>query len=322
MKPNTQLPGSGRPGGEPIVWSEVAEGMRHGVMVWQIADADSRDLRLAGCNAAAAAFLGLDRRKEAGRPMTDVLPWAGQNDLPEVAVRTFTTGRGMHVADVAIPEDNVVAVDVFSLKGNYVGMTLTDVTERARLTDSLRHQALHDPLTGLGNRTMLHERLRYSMALGRRDSRCLAVLVMDLDDFKTVNDTWGHHIGDLLLQRIALRLRAIMRDSDSVARLGGDEFAIIVSNISGRTGAAGVAERIAEAVALPVDLGSATVQVRTSIGVCVYPQHGSDPEQLVKLADRAMFQAKRSNHDVAVVQTSGDSLEIASYQSRSRIRLR
>lgn len=304
------------------MWSEVAEGMRHGVMVWHVADVDSRDLRLAGCNAAAAAFLGLDRKKEVGRSMVDVLPWAGKNYLPEVAVRTFTTGRGMHVADVVIPEDNVVAVDVFSLKGDHVGMTLTDVTERARLTDSLRHQALHDPLTGLGNRTMLHERLRYSLALGRRDSRCLAVLVMDLDDFKTVNDTWGHHIGDLLLQRIALRLRAIMRDSDSVVRLGGDEFAIIISNISGRTGAVGVAERIAEAVSLPVDLGSSTIQVRTSIGVSIHPEHGSDPEQLVKLADRAMFQAKRSHHDVAIVQTSCDALEISSREARSRIRRR
>jgi diguanylate cyclase (GGDEF)-like protein len=166
-----------------------------------------------------------------------------------------------------------------------------DVTERKVLEEQLRHQAFHDVLTGLANRSLFRDRLAHALARAVRGGRPTAVLYLDLDDFKAVNDRLGHAEGDRLLVAVGERLRSSTRDGDTVARLGGDEFAIIVEE-SDPAEAAVTAGRILEAVARPFDLGERQVAARASIGIAIRLADGGDADELLRWADIAMYAAK------------------------------
>lgn len=159
----------------------------------------------------------------------------------------------------------------------------------------LRHYALHDPLTGLANRTLFWDRLSHAVARHGRRSRPLAVLYVDLDGFKRVNDELGHEAGDHLLAAVAERLRASVRASETVARFGGDEFAVLLEDLEPRSPQA-VAERILESLASPFVVGTRTVSIGGTIGIVI--GHGGDvyvtPEELMRQADRAMYAAKQA----------------------------
>lgn len=171
-----------------------------------------------------------------------------------------------------------------------------------RLSDSqarLSHQAFHDGLTGLSNRVLFHDRLGHALALHHRDERPLAVLFLDLDDFKAVNDRYGHHAGDRLLRQVADRLRGAVRDGDTIARVGGDEFAVLLEG----GGDPGVpAERIMTALREPFDLEGATVTVAASIGLVEAGSHGPVPtaDMLLRRADAAMYAGKRQGKGTLV----------------------
>jgi diguanylate cyclase (GGDEF)-like protein len=169
-----------------------------------------------------------------------------------------------------------------------------------RYADSSRHQAQHDVLTGLGNRMVLDERLNRAVAHARETGEPVALLLLDLDGFKRVNDTLGHQYGDLLLQQVAGRLTGAVRVSDVVTRLGGDEFAMLLSGIGSVDGAAAVAEDVLAAIAEPMDLDGMPVDVAGSIGVALCPTDSSDGHQLMQHADIAMYSAKRGQLGVAV----------------------
>ncbi|HEY8097373.1 MAG TPA: PAS domain S-box protein, partial [Methylobacter sp.] len=174
----------------------------------------------------------------------------------------------------------------------YVG-THTDITERKNAEEQIRHLAFYDPLTGLPNRRLLQERLKHGINVERRDGRQMGLLMLDLDRFKAVNDSLGHLAGDELLQQVAERITARLRDVDMVARLGGDEFIVLLEDIMQPEDAARVAEEIITDLTRPFCLTlSDNVQIGASIGISLYPQHGDNPELLMNHADDALYQAK------------------------------
>ncbi|HKR62182.1 MAG TPA: EAL domain-containing protein [Thermoanaerobaculia bacterium] len=170
---------------------------------------------------------------------------------------------------------------------------LRDVTVTKHQVTSLRHQAMHDGLTGLPNRTMLFESLERSIELARAQKSALALMLMDLDRFKEVNDTFGHHFGDALLRQVAFRLHNQVRGDDIVARLGGDEFAVVLSHTADMRAAAITARRILNALEQPFVIETQVLEVGASIGIALYPEHGTDARTLLRNADVAMYAAKQ-----------------------------
>lgn len=171
-------------------------------------------------------------------------------------------------------------------------MIFSDITERKQAEEHIHHLAHHDPLTTLPNRMALEARLEQSLAEADRNQRSVAVMFLDLDRFKAINDTLGHHVGDLLLIEVARRLRLTVRASDTVARLGGDEFLVVLSALEAPKVATTVASAILEALSQPYPIEGNIVHCTPSIGVSFYPQDGGDVDTLMKYADTAMYHAK------------------------------
>ncbi len=175
---------------------------------------------------------------------------------------------------------------------------LTDITDRKRAEQELRYLANYDTLTGLPNRTLLGERLSHAMIRARRHGSKVAVLFLDLDRFKHVNDSMGHSAGDRLLKAAAARIQATVRDSDTVARLGGDEFTVVVEDLVDTPQAERVAGKLLSAFVAPLDIdGRTEVVISPSIGISIYPDHGQVPTDLLKFADTAMYQAKEKGRN-------------------------
>jgi diguanylate cyclase len=167
----------------------------------------------------------------------------------------------------------------------------------ASMTEELRHVAQHDPLTGLPNRTLFSDRVNQELARAKRQNGRFAVIFIDLDNFKPVNDNFGHEIGDLLLQQVARRIEASIRASDTVSRIGGDEFVVLMSGLTEGDAALGLAEKIRQTVRHPYVINAHTLLISCSIGVAIYPNNGSDEPSLTKSADQAMYRAKAEGRD-------------------------
>jgi diguanylate cyclase (GGDEF)-like protein/PAS domain S-box-containing protein len=173
-----------------------------------------------------------------------------------------------------------------------------DITERKASEAFVQHLAHHDVLTDLPNRALLTDRLRQALAQARRDRGELAVLFLDLDRLKPVNDTFGHDIGDLLLKEVANRLReAVMRQSDTVSRVGGDEFVILLQRVNTEQDAVAVARKILHALSQPFAINQHEIMISGSIGIAIYPQHGDVVDLLLRNADSAMYSAKNSGRN-------------------------
>ena len=169
---------------------------------------------------------------------------------------------------------------------------------------SVEHRAEHDGLTGLPNRTLLDDRLSRALAHARRSDTAVALLFLDLDEFKAINDRLGHACGDLVLQAVAARLAALLRDEDTVARLGGDEFVVLLPHLTAPGDAIVVAERLLAAFEGHFEAGTHTVQVTPSIGVAVYPDDAADASTLLTAADSAMYQAKEARRGGVAVYSA------------------
>lgn len=152
--------------------------------------------------------------------------------------------------------------------------------------------ATHDFLTGLPNRVLLLDRMSQALANASRRHEMLAVMSLDIDDFKVINDTHGHPEGDRLLVEVAARVRGVLRDADTITRLGGDEFLILAAGIGTAAQAGIVARRVLDRIRAPAEIGGATVLPSVSIGIALYPTHGATPEELIRQSDLAMYQAK------------------------------
>jgi diguanylate cyclase (GGDEF)-like protein len=169
-----------------------------------------------------------------------------------------------------------------------------------------RHQALHDGLTGLANRALFHDRVEQATRQARRDRSSAAVLLIDLDRFKEVNDTLGHHKGDVLLKDVGLRLREALRESDTIARLGGDEFGVVLPGLGTPAAAMQAAERIQATVDQDFLVDDLAVHLDASIGIALFPQHGEDVDMLIQRADVAMYEAKRSHGGYEIYASETD----------------
>jgi len=186
--------------------------------------------------------------------------------------------------------------------------------ELAALNKQLQHQALHDPLTKLPNRTLFQDRLDHAVRLGLREKKPFALIVLDLDRFKEINDTKGHATGDLVLQHSAASLRAALRDSDTVARMGGDEFAILLPGVAGWDTAHVAAQRVLQSLTRPFPIAGDLFEVGASLGVALFPKDGEDAETLERRADGAMYHAKYTREGIAFYRPE---LEQASQQRQS-----
>jgi diguanylate cyclase (GGDEF)-like protein len=162
----------------------------------------------------------------------------------------------------------------------------------ASTTLEKEHQGLHDALTGLPNRTLFYERAKHAVLAARADASASALMIIDLDRFKEINDTLGHHTGDLLLKEVGPRLRSVLRDSDTVARLGGDEFEVLLHSVGGVAEVEVMAGRIMAALDQPFVVDNLRLDVGGSIGTALCPDHGDDAETLIQRADVAMYVAK------------------------------
>jgi len=192
--------------------------------------------------------------------------------------------------------ESVGILPIFSATGkiqHFVALQ-EDISERKLAEEHLKHLANHDPLTGLPTRRLGLERIYSALAMSRRDKNKTAVLFIDLDGFKAVNDTLGHEMGDLVLQEVAQRLLGCVREVDTVARIGGDEFMAVLVDVAVEKDAAAVAQKLISVLAEDFIIGENQASIGASIGIALYPDHGDDPHELLKCADKAMYRVKKA----------------------------
>jgi diguanylate cyclase (GGDEF)-like protein/PAS domain S-box-containing protein len=211
--------------------------------------------------------------------------------LPSNCVLVRRDGQELPIEDSAAP--------IHDLRGKFAGMVVVfhDVSESRAVTQKMSHLAEHDVLTSLPNRALLNDRLEHGITLAQRNGRQMAVLFIDLDHFKHINDSLGHLIGDQILKAVAQRIGPCIRNSDTVSRQGGDEFIVLLSEVNRAEDAGLIAEKIRLAVMEPYTIDSHYLHLTASIGVSVYPNDGEDATALIQYADTAMYHAKEKGRN-------------------------
>ena len=257
------------------------------------------DFRVGDVNLQGEKLVGMKKSHMMGRTLTELFPDVRANnflaDLIAVAQsgnshekEWHDTGAGLRAEwlyrQVVQVEDGVVAI-------------LRDISERKRLETKVQYQATHDALTGLANRTLLHDRLNHAIAQATRADREIWVIFVDLDRFKMVNDSLGHKAGDAFLLAVSERLQAIVREADTVARLGGDEFVLILPEVGDHKMSAGTLQRVMQTISRPIPVEEKEFSLSCSIGVAVFPNDGETAELLIERADMAMYRAKETGRD-------------------------
>jgi diguanylate cyclase (GGDEF)-like protein/PAS domain S-box-containing protein len=183
-----------------------------------------------------------------------------------------------------------------------------DISERKEVEAKIAHMAQHDPLTGLPNRALFADRLERALAASKRNGISTALMFLDLDKFKPVNDTYGHAVGDVLLQQAADRMKSALRASDTVGRIGGDEFVVLLPAVDRAEVALLVAEKLLEALRKPFSIEGRSIEISCSIGIAMHPEDGRDEIELAKNADTAMYWAKKDGGDCArMFRTASDA---------------
>jgi diguanylate cyclase (GGDEF)-like protein/PAS domain S-box-containing protein len=250
-------------------------------------------------NDAAVRHYGYTREEFLSKRITDIRP---QDDVPVLLQSVRNVRPALDDAGLwrhTLKDGRVIDVDITSHRLTFAGrdavlVAVHDVTERNQLEQQLRHQAFHDPLTHLANRPLFVDRLEHALAVRRHNGRGIAVLLLDLDRFKTINDSLGHSTGDEALVAIAERLVHCLRPGDTAARLGGDEFVILLEDVVELAEASGVASRIIDALNAPFLLSGRDVGIRASIGIVLHRDGDTTADDLIRNADAAMYAAKAS----------------------------
>lgn len=197
-------------------------------------------------------------------------------------------------------DGTVIDVDIaLGMAGARALAVMRDMSERRSREDELEHRALHDPLTGLANRNLFFDRLRQAIHTARREDGEVALVMLDLNDFKAVNDAFGHSVGDTVIREFGSRLTKGVRATDTAARIGGDEFAWILPKVSGPEAAMRIVHKRLAAAQQPVEAHGRRLEVGLSAGIAIYPEDGRDIDTLMRHADEAMYSAKRQGVPVA-----------------------
>jgi diguanylate cyclase (GGDEF)-like protein/PAS domain S-box-containing protein len=261
-----------------------------------------------GFNPAAEEIFGYSQQDALGKNMKMLMPEPDRGRHDSYIKRYLDTGEahilGVRGREVTAARKNgeefpmEMSVSEMLLGGHryFIGIT-RDITDRKRAEKKIAHLAHYDYLTDLPNRALFLDVLNHSISLAKRNKHKAAVLFLDLDGFKKINDAHGHDAGDLLLKEVARRLKATIRESDAVARVGGDEFIIVLDNIGSKENAALVANKINVALLVPFAINGQPSHVGGSIGISIFPKDSRDPEQLIKQADEAMYLAKQSGRN-------------------------
>lgn len=266
------------------------------------------DGRVLDCNEAAARMFGFSSREEAIQaPATSVYFDSTER---EAILRRLQENGSLTNLEISYRRrdgstvwvlENITLVEGSNGETSTMEGTLIDITDRKIAEQLIEYQAYHDALTGLPNRLLFRDRLTMAIAQAKRTDRHLAVMFLDIDHFKVINDTLGHTVGDALLRTVADRLRTQLREEDSVARLGGDEFTILLADLQTDDYAISIAQRILDSFAEPFDVETQRFYVTASIGIALRPVDGDDADTLLKNADNAMYRAKemgRNNYQL------------------------
>ncbi|HEX6099172.1 MAG TPA: EAL domain-containing protein [Thermoanaerobaculia bacterium] len=285
---------------------DILDNAGEGIVVYD------RELRYVLWNAFMVEMTGLAPADVLGKRVTDVFPNLAEQRVDEMLARALG-GETVSSPDVHyyVPSTQRQGW-VSSVYRPYIGddgetlgviALIRDITERKAAEQQIEYQAYHDAVTGLANRHLFQEHLSLAVALAQRRHKQVAVLFLDLDHFKVINDSLGHSVGDGLLREVARRLKEAVRDGDTVARVGGDEFTIVLQDVSHPREAAAVAQKVLRTVAEPMAIHGHRLFVTTSIGITVFPDDGTDAETLLKNADTAMYRAKAEGRNTFQMST-------------------
>src|SRR5712691_1641612 len=301
--------------------TDIMSNAAEGIVVYD------RELRCQVWNHFMEDLTGLRIEEVLGKRAADFFPVVGEQPIEDVLARVLK-GETVSLSETSymVPGTDrqgwITASyrPLHDTKGNVTGIIgkVLDLTERKRTEQEMEYQAYHDSLTGLANRRLFQEHLTLAIALAQRKRRPVAVLFLDLDHFKVVNDSIGHTMGDTLLREIAARLRTSVREGDVVARVGGDEFTIVLQELDKKEDAAAMAQRVLRIVAEPIDVDGQRLYITTSIGITVYPDDGEDAETLLKNADNAMYRAKavgRNTYEMSTQELSRSMQERLTLES-------
>lgn len=261
-----------------------------------------RQAHVTYCNPAAEAILGLDARKTMNRSIREIHNANGVEgfrfDRAMASIHSRTDRHCfefMHSNGAGDRHVRARVSGIWDQAENLIGHVLMvhDVTEHKAAEETIRHLAYHDVLTGLPNRALFMDRLNQEIARAVRSRTGLTLMLLDLDRFKEINDTMGHHAGDEVLKEMADRLKSLLRGSDTVARIGGDEFIFLLPGVRDHQEVAAVAEKIMETLDRPLHLAGQAFEMAGSLGMAFFPADATDPEKLIRLADQAMYWAKQ-----------------------------
>jgi diguanylate cyclase (GGDEF)-like protein/PAS domain S-box-containing protein len=267
------------------------------------------DGRIVEANRRAVEQFGYSREELINMPGRTLFPEELQHDMRQRYENILTTGQTVDSCTVIVRKDKttfpVDAVEsrVELWRKQMVLSIFRDVSERKAAEERIHYLAYHDSLTGLPNRTLLIDRLEQAIRESHRRNTMVGVIFIDLDNFKTVNDTLGHDFGDELLQSAAMRIRTSLRDSDTVARLGGDEFIVLITNPDSPSDLSLVSQKINQAMSVPFVISGHTFHITCSIGMSIYPRDGQDSGVLLRTADEALYQVKKEGRNRAKFHT-------------------
>jgi diguanylate cyclase (GGDEF)-like protein/PAS domain S-box-containing protein len=286
--------------------SEIISGAAEGIVVYD------RELRYLVWNRFMEELTGMPAAMVLGKRATDLFPHLREQGVDLLIQRALSgedvASPDMHYYIPGTPREGWASAVYHphrDSQGHITGVIalIRDITARKKAEQQIEYQAYHDALTGLANRRLFNEHLSLALALAARRNCPIAVLFLDLDHFKLVNDTLGHTMGDVLLQEVAKRLKSCVREGDAVARVGGDEFTIVLQDLETRDDAAVVAQKVLRAIAAPIEMTGHRLYVTVSIGITIYPDDGIDAETLLKNADNAMYRAKAEGRNTYQLST-------------------
>ena len=279
------------------------------------------DGEIVDCNTTFAQMLGYERAELIGNKIALLYERPAERAEIETTLQQSKTLNSIETELRRKTGGSLYVLQNLTLAGDRIHMTVADISDRKRAEEQIEFHAYHDVLTHLPNRKLFTDRLSQNLTHARRSGKSLAVMFVDLDHFKSINDTLGHTAGDELLLEMARRLRDCVREDDTVARLGGDEFTIILSELRHPEDAVKVAEKIIAAVQKPMSIGGMPIDVSASIGIALYPVDGNDPESLLRNADSAMYRAKesgRNTYQLCTDEMKGRALQRLSLETKLR----